>query len=67
MASQHRRRKGGVRKDKKVRLRNRGSEQPILGSVTRERGQATSNFTDGELAGPNWKRQEPPPGDDTRG
>lgn len=67
MAAQQRRRKGGVRKDKRARLRRRDAEQPILGSVTKERGQATSNFTDGDVAGPDWKRSDSEPDDETRG
>lgn len=50
--------KDGVRKEKKTARRRRDSEQPILGSVSSERGQATSNFTDGDIAGGDWKHDE---------
>jgi len=49
--------KDGERKDKKVKARKRDFEQPIVGSVTYDRAQATSNLTDGEIAGPDWKRK----------
>lgn len=47
--------KEGVRKEKKSARRRRDFEQPIVGSVSRERAQATSNFTDGDIAGGDWK------------
>jgi hypothetical protein len=49
--------KDGHRKDKQTKARKQDFEQPIVGSVTRERAQATSNLTDGEIAGPDWKRK----------
>jgi hypothetical protein len=49
--------KAGERKEKQARARRRDSEQPVMGSVTRERAQATSNLTDGNIAGPDWKRK----------
>ena len=45
------RKKGEGRTEKSSSARKRDFEQPIVGSVTPERGDATSNFTDGEIAG----------------
>jgi hypothetical protein len=47
--------KDGARKDKSTARRKRDFEQPIVGSVTKQRGQDTSNFTDGEIAGADHK------------
>jgi hypothetical protein len=49
--------KDGARKDKQVKARKRDFEQPVVGAVMPQRGQDTSNFTDGEIAGPNWKEK----------
>jgi hypothetical protein len=49
--------KDGQRKDKQVKARKQDSEQPIVGSVTPQRAQDTSNLTDGEIAGPDWKKK----------
>jgi hypothetical protein len=49
--------KDGQRKDKLTKARKRDFEQPIVGAVTPQRGQDTSNFTDGDIAGPNWKEK----------
>jgi hypothetical protein len=43
--------KDGGRKEKKTQARKRDFEQPVLGAVTPQRGQDTSNFTDGDIAG----------------
>ena len=51
----HGRKKDGMRSEHSARERKQDFEQPIVGSVTRERGQATSNFTDGEIAGADHK------------
>ena len=47
--------KAGARKEKSTDQRHRDFDQPVAGSDTRERGQATSNFTDGEIAGADHK------------
>jgi hypothetical protein len=47
----HGRKKDGARTEHATRERRRDFEQPVAGSVTPERGQATSNFTDGAIAG----------------
>jgi hypothetical protein len=47
--------KDGQRKDKRAHARKQAFEQPIVGSVTRQRAQDTSNLTDGNIAGPDWK------------
>jgi hypothetical protein len=58
MPEKKRAKKHGMRKEKITARRRRDFEQPIAGSVTPERGQATSNFTDGEIAGGDWKHDE---------
>jgi hypothetical protein len=55
MSGNKQHKKDGTRKEKATSRRRRVVEQPIAGSVTRERGQATSNFTDGEIAGADHK------------
>lgn len=55
MSGHKQHKKDGQRKEKKMRARRQAFEQPIVGSVTRQRAQDTSNLTDGEIAGPNWK------------
>ena len=60
MSGDKRAKKDGMRKEKKMRARRRDFEQPVLGSESKERGSAVSNFTDGELAGPDWKRKDRP-------
>jgi hypothetical protein len=57
MSGHKQHKKNGQRKEKKMRARREAFEQPIVGSVTRQRAQATSNLTDGEIAGPNWKEK----------
>jgi hypothetical protein len=47
--------KDGERTEKKTQARKRDAEQPVVGSVTPQRAQDTSNLTDGDVAGPNWK------------
>jgi hypothetical protein len=54
----HDRKKDHARTDAKTRARKRDLEQPVIGSVTGDRAQATSNLTDGNLAGPDWKRKD---------
>jgi hypothetical protein len=49
--------KDGGRKEKKAKARKRDFEQPIRGAVSPQRAQDTSNFTDGEIAGPDWKEK----------
>jgi hypothetical protein len=57
MSGHNRARKDGRRTEKATAQRKRDFEQPVLGPVTKERAQATSNLTDGEIAGPDWKRK----------
>jgi hypothetical protein len=47
-----------VRKEKKTQARKRDFEQPVIGAVSPQKGQDASNFTDGEIAGPNWKENQ---------
>jgi len=60
MSGQNRQKKDGRRKDKQSSARKRDFEQPILGSETPQRAQDVSNLTDGQMAGPDWKRKERP-------
>lgn len=57
MSGHNRLKKDGGRKEKKIRARRGDFEQPIVGSLTREHARDTSNLTDGEIAGPDWKRK----------
>ena len=54
----HERKKDGVRTERMTRKRGEAFEQPIAGSATPERGQATSNFTDGDIAGGDHKHDD---------
>ena len=58
MSGNKRQKKDGVRKEKSTRLRKRDFEQPIVGSVTKERGLDTSNFTDGDIPGADHRRDD---------
>jgi hypothetical protein len=58
MSGQNRLKKDGVRKEKKTQARKRDFEQPVVGAVSPQKGQDTSNFTDGEIAGPDWKENQ---------
>jgi hypothetical protein len=58
MSGQKRLKKDGVRKEKKIQARKRDSEQPVVGAVNPQKGQDTSNSTDGEIAGPAWKENQ---------
>jgi hypothetical protein len=57
MSGHNRKKDDGVRKEKATKARKRDFEQPILASETAQRGMDTSNFTDGQIAGPDWKRK----------
>jgi hypothetical protein len=50
--------KDGARKEKKTQARKRDFEQPVVGAVHPQKGQDTSNFTDGDIAGPDWKENQ---------
>jgi hypothetical protein len=54
----HERKKAGVRTEHSTRERKKDFDQPVVGSVTPERGQATSNFTDGDIAGADHKHDD---------
>jgi hypothetical protein len=58
MSGDNRLKKDGTRKEKKTQARKRDFEQPVVGAVSPQRGQDTSNFTDGEIAGPDWKEHQ---------
>jgi hypothetical protein len=57
MSGHKQQKKDGQRKEKKTQARKQAFEQPIAGSVTRQRAQDVSNLTDGEIAGPSWKEK----------
>jgi hypothetical protein len=52
-----RHKKNGVRKDKATSARKRDFEQPVVGAVRPQPARDTSNLTDGEIAGPDWRRK----------
>jgi hypothetical protein len=58
MAGHKQHKKGHSRKEHAVARRRGDFEQPIAGSVTPERGHATSNFTDGDIAGGDHKHDD---------
>jgi hypothetical protein len=58
MSGQNRLKKDGMRKEKKTQARKRDFQQPVVGAVSPQKGQDTSNFSDGENAGPDWKENE---------
>lgn len=55
MSGRKQHKKDHARKEHAVARRHRDFDQPVARAVTRERGQATSNFTDGEVAGGDHK------------
>ena len=55
MAGKKQNKKAGARKEHSVDRRQRDFEQPIAKAVAPERAQDVSNFTDGEIAGPDHK------------
>jgi hypothetical protein len=57
-AGDNQQKKDGARPEHSRQQRQQAFEQPVLGSVTRERGQDTSNFTDGEIAGADHKHDD---------
>lgn len=57
MSGHKQHKKDGERKEKQTKGRRQAFEQPIVGSVTPQRAQDTSNLTDGNIAGPDWKRK----------
>jgi hypothetical protein len=58
MSGHNRHKKDGARTDKQSNRRQRDFEQPVVGSVTKQRAQDTSNLTDGQISGPDWKRKD---------
>jgi hypothetical protein len=57
MSGHNRHKKDGQRKDKQIKARQRDFEQPIARAEQQQSARDTSNFTDGEIAGPDWKRK----------
>jgi hypothetical protein len=57
MSGHKQHKKAGQRKEKKAHARQQAFEQPIVGSVTRQRAQDVSNLTDGEISGASWKEK----------
>jgi hypothetical protein len=58
MSGHNRKKKDGERSDKRSSARRRDFEQPILNAEQKQRAQDVSNLTDGQIAGPDWKRKE---------
>jgi hypothetical protein len=58
MSGHNRKKKDHARTEKAAERRKRDFDQPVLGSETKQRGQDVSNFTDGNIAGPDWKRKD---------
>lgn len=57
MSGHNRAKNNGQRKEKQVKARRRDFEQPVVGAEHKQSARDTSNFTDGEIAGPDWKRK----------
>lgn len=57
MSGHKQHKKDGQRKEKQTKARKPDFDQPIVGSVTRQPARDVSNLTDGEIAGPDWKRK----------
>ena len=57
MSGHKQHKKDGARKEKQPKAQRQAFEQPTVGSVTPQRAQDTSNLTDGDIAGPDWKRK----------
>jgi hypothetical protein len=49
---------GRSAKRKKTQARKRDFEQPVVNAASPQKAQDTSNFTDGEIAGANWKENQ---------
>jgi hypothetical protein len=58
MAGNKHLKKDGSRTEHSTKRRQEDFKQPVLGSVTRERGQDVSNFTDGDIAGADHKHDD---------
>jgi hypothetical protein len=58
MSGQNRKKKDGRRAEKQSSARKQDFEQPILNAEEKQRGQDVSNLTDGQMAGPDWKRKD---------
>jgi hypothetical protein len=58
MSGHNRTKKAGARTEKKSAARKRDFDQAIVGSESKLPGRAVSNFTDGNIAGPDWKRKQ---------
>ena len=57
MSGHNRHKNDGHRKEKQVKARRQAFEQPVVGAVRPQSARDTSNFTDGDIAGPDWKRK----------
>lgn len=58
MSGANRKKKDGQRSEKAEEARRRDREQATLEAETRQRSQDVSNLTDGDVAGPDWKRND---------
>jgi len=57
MSGHNRQKNNGRRNDKKTQARTRDFEQPVVNAESLQSAGDTSNFTDGEIVGPDWKRK----------
>jgi hypothetical protein len=57
MSGHNRKKKDHERTEKPSSQRKRDFEQRVVGSVTPQRAQDTSNLTDGDIAGADWKHR----------
>lgn len=58
MSGHNRKKKDGQRSEKQSSARKRDFEQPVLNAERKQRAQDVSNLTDGQIAGPDWKRKD---------
>lgn len=58
MSGANRKKKDGQRPENAEEARRRDREQATLEAETRQRSQDVSNLTDGDVAGPDWKRND---------
>lgn len=55
MSGRNRHKKDGHRKEKRLQARRQSFEQPTSAAESKQQARDTSNFTDGTIAGPDWK------------
>jgi hypothetical protein len=55
VSGHNRQKKDGHRKEKRTQARRPDLDQPIVAAEAKQQARDTSNFTDGDVAGPDWK------------